>query len=87
MTNTVAEKNRTNGKNEAKVAADAMKTKVEDGIAQTQDALENAVAQTSDELRKIGDKSTGFVRENPGMAVAGAVTVGVLIGLALRGRS
>lgn len=67
--------------------AERAKAQLEESLAQTQQALDKVAAQTSDELRKLGDTSSKFVRENPAIAVAGALGVGVLIGFALRGRS
>jgi len=70
-------------------AADA----IEKGKATAQDASTEASLQAqiaaeraNDEMRKLSETGTNFVRENPGAAVVGAVGVGILLGLALRGR-
>ncbi|WP_420862970.1 hypothetical protein [Algirhabdus cladophorae] len=67
---------------------------LEKGVQAAQDTFEQAAfqaelatEQAGTELRKITDASAKFVRNNPGTAVAGAVGVGILVGLALRGRS
>ncbi|WP_371225281.1 hypothetical protein [Roseovarius sp. 2305UL8-3] len=83
---TTTEKPRSKPDTTKDAIAERVKAQVEEGVAQTQDALEQVASQTADELRKVSDQSSKFVRENPGIAVAGAVGIGVLIGLALRGR-
>ena len=59
---------------------------IEKTVTATQEKASQVAAQASDEFRKMSDASMKFVRENPGAAVAGAVGVGLLLGLALRGR-
>lgn len=87
MANTAtAEKTCTTSNSSKKAVAERVKAQVEDGMTQTQEALEKAATQTADELRKVSDQSAKFVRDNPAIAVAGAVGLGVVIGLALRGR-
>lgn len=49
-------------------------------------ATDAARQQIGDSVSQATDESARFVRENPGLALAGAVGVGVLIGLAMRGR-
>ncbi len=63
------------------------------GVETVQDAATEASLQAqiaaeraNDEIRKLADTGTKFVRENPGAAVVGAVGLGILLGLALRGR-
>jgi ElaB/YqjD/DUF883 family membrane-anchored ribosome-binding protein len=63
-----------------------VKTQVEDGLETTQHAVQRAADQAGAELRKATQTSSTFVRENPGLAMAGALGMGVLIGLALRSR-
>jgi ElaB/YqjD/DUF883 family membrane-anchored ribosome-binding protein len=46
-------------------------------------AAADAQAQATDALTRGGDETARFVRDNPGAALAGAVGIGVLIGLAL----
>ena len=67
----VAQETATQASEQAKVAVDQAKV---------------AVDQAGEEIRKLAETGTQFVRENPGAAVAGAVGVGILVGLALRGR-
>ncbi len=66
---------------------------VEKGVEAAQDSFDQAARQAqavteqaSQEVDKMVKTGTRFVRENPGTAIAGAVGVGVLVGLALRGR-
>jgi len=55
-------------------------------VAQATEQAKLATDQASEEIRKMAETGTKFVRKNPGAAVAGAVGVGILLGLALRGR-
>lgn len=71
----------------ASAMADRVKTQVGEGLTQSQDVLQDVATQATDEMRKVSDESARFVRENPGIAVAGAVGVGVLIGMALRAKA
>lgn len=66
---------------------------LEKGVETAQDTaaeLGNQAAEVAEqakaEVRKQGEAGARFVRENPGMAVAGALGVGFLLGLTLRGR-
>ena len=95
MTSTATlEKGLENGKDE-KVSAikDRAAKTVEKGVEAAQDTFEQAAfqaelatEQAGEELRKMTESGTKFVRENPGTAVIGAVGLGILVGLALRGR-
>lgn len=60
--------------------------KVDEVVTTAQDTAAEATEMAGEELRKLRETSTTFVRENPGAAIAGAVGVGILLGLALRGR-
>lgn len=81
------EKGLSNGKDTSAAALKdrAMET-LENGVETTQETLNELTQQASDEFRKLQESGTKFVRENPGTALAGAVGVGILVGLALRGR-
>ncbi|SFS21232.1 hypothetical protein [Yoonia litorea] len=59
---------------------------VKGSAAAAQDTVGQATEQAGEELRKLTDAGTKFVRENPGAAIAGAVGVGILLGIALRNR-
>ena len=59
---------------------------VEHGLDVGKETFEQATEQATQEIRKLTETSSKFVRENPGAAVAGALGVGILVGLALRGR-
>ncbi|MEY1556372.1 hypothetical protein AB3Y40_12135 [Yoonia sp. R2331] len=86
MTKT-AETAKQNGKSDSAAAFAAQANEaVEKGVAAAHDTATQVAEHASDELRKVTDASTKFVRENPGTAIAGAVGIGVLLGLALRGR-
>lgn len=79
-------------KNVSDIKQRAAKT-MEKGVEAAQDTFEQAAfqaelatEQAGEELRKVTDSGTKFVRENPGTAIVGAVGLGILVGLALRGR-
>lgn len=95
MTQSAAiEKGLENGKDNAASAIKERAAKtVEKGVEAAQETFEQAAfqaelatEQAGEELRKVAATSTKFVRENPGTAIVGAVGIGVLLGLALRGR-
>lgn len=77
-----------NGKleNDANSIMSDVKETLEDSIADTRAAVDSMTQEASKELRKVTDQTTTFVRENPGVALLGAVGVGVVVGLALRSR-
>ncbi len=88
------EKGLKNGKDKdaSAIKERAAKT-IEKGVEAAQDSFEQAAfqaelakEQAGEELRKLTDSGTKFVRENPGTAVVGALGLGILVGLALRGR-
>ena len=84
-------------KNGSKKSSPAMKERATDAVEKSVEVAKDTAAQASeqaqlaaeranDEFRKLTETGTQFVRENPGAAVAGALGVGILVGLALRGR-
>lgn len=73
-------------KSSAEAMAESAKASVQDGLDQAHETLDRVSSQAQRELRKVTDQTTEFVRENPGVAIAGAVGVGILVGLALRQR-
>ena len=75
-----------NVKNTATEMANDAKSAVQDTLESAHDTLDRASAQAQKDLRKVTDQTTSFVRENPGVAIAGAVGLGVLIGLTMRNR-
>ncbi|WP_209834286.1 DUF883 family protein [Ruegeria sp. HKCCE3926] len=60
------------------------KSALEDGVTATRDTLKTARDEAQKQLTQTSEKSAAFVRENPGLAMVGALGVGVLLGLALR---
>ncbi|MEL6518311.1 MAG: hypothetical protein AAFQ39_11375 [Pseudomonadota bacterium] len=78
-----------NGMDEA-TTDDSMGATIKRHAEEQLDTIKEATAvaqeRTADTVSKTMDESARFVRENPGVALAGALGVGVLIGLALRGR-
>lgn len=63
-----------------------IKRHAEEQLETVKEASAVAQERTAEAVSKTVDESARFVRENPGVALAGALGVGVLIGLALRGR-
>lgn len=95
MTSTATiEKGLEKGANKKAAAIKDRATKtLEKGVEAAQDTYEQAAfqaelatEQAGEELRKLTASGTKFVRDNPGTAVVGAVGLGILVGLALRGR-
>lgn len=70
------------GANYARAAREA----ASDRLEEAQEHIDRAFAEGREEFERAAVRSTNFVRDNPLMAVAGAVGVGVLVGLALRNR-
>ncbi len=60
------------------------KTALQDGASATRDNLKTAQEEVQQHLSTATEKSVAFVRENPGLALAGALGLGVLLGVALR---
>lgn len=50
------------------------------------ETVQQASQKISETAATATEQGTAFVRENPGLALAGALGVGVLIGLAMRER-
>lgn len=67
--------------------ADQTKARVDAGLEDLQRAADEISAEVSRTVTTATDDGRRFVRENPGVALAGAVGLGVLVGLALRSRS
>lgn len=67
-------------------AAEDAKEALTEGASQTQDAMLSVQSKAQEVGRTATQKGTAFVQENPGMALAGAVGLGVLLGLAIRPR-
>jgi ElaB/YqjD/DUF883 family membrane-anchored ribosome-binding protein len=82
------------GKAQAETLADAAREQVEtlrDTVGRVAQDGSEALASTAKEVgaqaKGAQDAATDAVRRNPGLAIAGAVGVGVLLGLALSRRS
>ncbi|MEL6644826.1 MAG: hypothetical protein AAFQ79_12910 [Pseudomonadota bacterium] len=63
-----------------------LKARAEEQMDAIKEASAVAQKRTEEAVTNTVNEGARFVRENPGVALAGAVGVGVLIGLALRGR-
>jgi len=64
-----------------------VREQVEAHLAEARAATEKAQERIGAAAGRTADDTLHFVRSNPGIAMAGAVGFGVLVGLALRGRS
>lgn len=64
----------------------SLREEVSARVGEAQEAADAARREVGEVARRTSDEGARFVRENPGLALAGAVGFGVLIGLALRGR-
>lgn len=71
----------------AKEKASVAKDKLDESVAHARDTVEDFAENARGELQHISKQTNTFVKENPGLAIAGAVGFGVLLGLALRQRS
>lgn len=67
--------------------AEAVREQFESSREQARDAAEAARHEVADTARRASDQSAQFVRDNPALAMTGAVGLGILLGLALKGRS
>lgn len=65
---------------------DAARNEMKARTEQARDAAEATQQKMRDTAQRGSDNTAQFVRENPAIALAGAVGVGILLGLALRGR-
>ena len=65
---------------------DDLKNIVTDQIADLQDTAQEISDQLAKSVEGATDQGMKFVRENPGVALAGAVGLGVLLGLAMSNR-
>lgn len=73
-------------KSKSKKAAAAAAETAQQSVETAQEVVADTVEKTTDEFQKLAHSGKQFVRENPGTAIAGAIGVGILLGLALRGR-
>lgn len=62
------------------------KSAFDESIADARASLEEIADEAQSQARRLGEQTPKFVRDNPGVALAGAVGLGVLVGLALRSR-
>ena len=69
-----------------KPALTKLREEVSHRVSEAQEAAEAARREIGEAAKRTSDEGTRFVRENPGLALAGALGVGILIGLAVRGR-
>ncbi|MEM1149167.1 MAG: hypothetical protein AAGI03_01215 [Pseudomonadota bacterium] len=59
---------------------------VEETLADFKKSIGEISKSAESEIKRVGGEANTFVRENPTLAFAGAVGVGVLLGLALSKR-
>ena len=71
-------------KQELEAAFKAAKKSLDDSISDAQAVADQFSDDAKKEVRKAADHSRQFVRNNPGVAILGAVGLGVIVGMALR---
>lgn len=90
MSTTIAEEQHRNGTDkvaaEVKPMIDRTKDAAGDALRRAEDTVHTAINKGTEQYERAAHTSSKFVRDNPGLAVAGALGVGVLLGLALRNR-
>lgn len=67
--------------------ADRTKAHMNAGLKELQRTADEVGTEMARTVSTAAEDGRRFVRENPGMALAGAVGLGVLVGLALRPRN
>lgn len=72
---------------EAKATLQDAKAMLDDGIADARDAVGEIAEDLQTEVRRVTERTNSFVKENPGVALLGAMGVGILVGLAIRSRN
>lgn len=89
MTNTDETQKHTTGStgSTAESAAENLAGRVKEQAAQTaQEQIDAGLQYSSGELQRLATEGRVFVKKNPGLAIAGALGAGVLLGLAMRSR-
>ncbi|OBY27277.1 hypothetical protein [Leisingera sp. JC1] len=66
--------------------ADRAKEQAQEAVEQAQESLQAGISYGKSEIERLTSQSQDFIKKNPGLAVAGALGAGVLLGLALRRR-
>ncbi len=64
--------------------ADDAKERLEETYEEARARVDEGIAHGRAEAERLTGESAKFVRDNPGLAIAGAVGAGLLLGLALR---
>ncbi len=77
-----------NGKHEGDAESVMQDTKemLEQGLDDARDAVNDMARKAQTEVRNATKQTKEFVKENPGVALLGAVGIGVLVGLAIKSR-
>ncbi|MBW4983584.1 DUF883 family protein [Mameliella sp. CS4] len=73
-----------NGASEAAEAGAAYASAAGERLDEAQASIDRAIEGGREEIERAARQSTQMVRDNPVLAVAGAVGVGLLLGLAMR---
>lgn len=66
--------------------AGRVKEQAAQAVQQAQEQVDAGLQYSSSELQRMTSEGREFVKKNPGLAVAGALGAGVLLGLAMRSR-
>lgn len=86
-TKSTTEKSKTNGADLAVQMTERATEAVKENVDHVQAAAADVAKRASKEAETLVKSGSKFVKENPGMALAGAAGLGVLLGLALNRRS
>ncbi|MFP7673993.1 hypothetical protein ACG74X_11635 [Marivita sp. S0852] len=76
----------TNGQDRHHSMADTARETFDQARTHVRDTTEAARRQVSTSTQNVSSEGAKFVRENPALALAGAAGIGILLGIALRGR-
>ncbi|KIC30601.1 hypothetical protein [Leisingera sp. ANG-M6] len=63
-----------------------VKEQAAETVQQAQEQIGAGLQYSSGELQRVASQGRAFVKENPGLAIAGALGAGVLLGLAMHSR-
>ena len=86
-TKSTAQKAASNGVDAAAQMAGRASDALKDNAEHVQAAASDAAKRATKEAETLVKSGASFVQKNPGVALAGAVGVGVILGLALNRRS
>lgn len=66
--------------------AEELMKPMKETLSEVQRNLGDVSEKVEAEIKEAGEQASNFVRENPGLAIAGALGIGILAGIALNRR-